>query len=159
LADPRLAEAGQAPPEDRLRALALYILEERERRRWHFPRAVFDEVPWEMLLLLYASRSGPLSAVSIANGIFAAPDVVDRWIDYLEREGLVERRPGKAALRLTDSGLSSLELYLRDRLQRAGPADEGSIGGARGLYGLRLALLLLATAILSGTMGWALASG
>lgn len=100
------------------------------------------------LLLLYASKSGPPSTASIAKGILAAPEVVDRWLDYLERQGLVETHPAKAALRLTDSGLSSLELNLRDRLQRAGRGSAPGKGDAGGLAGLRLALLLLATAIL-----------
>jgi hypothetical protein len=145
-------------PQDRLQALARYILEERERRRWHFPKAVFDEIPWEMLLLLYASQSGSLSRASVANGILAAPAVVDRWVEYLEREGLVmtdPRRPRE--LRLTAAGLSSLELYLRDRLQR-GLAANARPGPRAGLRGWRLAFLLLATAILSAMLGGAIAA-
>jgi hypothetical protein len=161
LPDPSLAGAGQAPTEERLQGLARYILEERARRRWHFPRVVFDEIPWEMLLLLYASESRSLSKAALVNGILVAPEVVDRWIDYLELEGLITRLHdpgGSAGLQLTSAGLASLELYLSDRLQRAEDVSSGRRRGeGAGLPGWAVALLLLGTAILSGAMSWSLA--
>lgn len=156
MADPR--PAGQAPAENRLQDLARYILEERERRRWHFPRAVFDEIPWEILLLLYASESRSLSRDALVNGILVAPAVVDRWIDYLEREALLHRirESGEsAAFQLAPAGLASLELYLRDRLQRAEAGDAArKPGDGAGLPGWCVALLLLAAALLSAAMTW-----
>ena len=161
--DPRLAGAGQAPSENRLCGLARYILEERERRRWHFPRAVFDEIPWEMLLLLFASEPEALPKAAMVNALLVAPEVIDRWIDYLEREGLlrkVRELDGAAVLQLTPHGLSSLELYLLDRLERAEAiGSQIKTGGGTGLPGWAVALLMLATAILSGATTWSLAAG
>jgi hypothetical protein len=161
LPDPRLAGARQAPSEDRLQELARYILEERERRQWHFPRAVFDEIPWEILLLLYASDSGSLSKAALVDAMLAAPELVDRWTDYLEREGLLERLrdlQGAPALKLTPGGLSSLELYLFDRLIRSGALElaRTEAGEAR-LPGWAVGLLMLGTALVSGAMAWSLA--
>lgn len=156
MADPH--PAGQA--EDRLQGLARYILEERERRRWHFPRVIFDEIPWEMLLLLYTSESRALPRSALVNGILVAPAVVDRWIDYLVRESLlgeVQDPRGSLVLQLTPRGLASLELYLRDRLQRAEAGNpERKRGDRAWLPGWSVALLLLGTAILSGVVAWLL---
>jgi hypothetical protein len=159
LADP--SPAGQAPGEDRLRELARFILEERERRRWHFPRAVFDEIPWEMLLLLYGSEVGSLSTKALVNGILVAPAVVDRWSDYLEREGLVlrlQKFDGPPEFQLTPLGLASLELYLSDRLDRAESSNpQGRRAPGSGFPAWNVALLLLGTAILSALLTWTLA--
>ncbi len=141
--------------------MARYILEERDRRRWHFPRAVFDEIPWEILLLLYVSDSRSLSKSALVNGILVSPESVDRWIDYLEREALLRRSQdpdGSAALELTPVGLASLELYLLDRLQRS---EANTIAGPRkgaSLPAWVIVLLLLGTAILSIAITWFLAA-
>lgn len=161
MADQRLAGARQVPIEYRLRTLARYILEERERRQWHFPRAVFDETPWEMLLLLYASESGSLSEPALVNAMRVAPELVDRWTDYLELEGLLTRLrdlEGARALKLTPQGMSALELYLLDRLVRA-DAVEAAMREAEKRAGLpdwAVGLLVLGAAVLSGAMTWSL---
>ena len=161
MADQRLAGARQAPIERRLRTLARNILEERERRQWHFPRAVFDEIPWEMLLLLYASESGSLSEQALVKAVRVGPELVDRWTDYLEREGLLTRLrdlEGAPALNLTPKGLSALELYLFDRSVRA-DAIEAAIREAKKRAGLpdwAVALLVLGAAVLSGATTWSL---
>ena len=106
------------------------------------------------------SESRSLSKAALVNGVLVAPEVVDRWIDYLEREGLLTRLHdpgGSAGLQLTFAGLASLELYLSDRLQRAGEFESGRGRERAGLPGWAVALLMLGTAILSGTMGWSLA--
>lgn len=158
--DPNLAGAGQAPTEDRLRGLARYILEERERRQWHFPRAVFDEIPWETLLLLYASEPAPLSKTELVKAMAVAPEVVDRWADYLERQALLERLPdiqGAPALKLTAGGLSSLKLYLFDRLIRADSTELAKRKDWRTrLPNWAVGLLMLGTALVSGAVTWSL---
>lgn len=153
--DRQTAGAGDVSTEDRLQELARYILEERERRRWHFPRAVFDEIPWEMLLLLYASESKSLSKAALVNGILVSPKLVDRWTDYLEREGLLRRTrdaDGPPALKLTPEGLYSLELYLLDRLQRESNTFGNRPAAATGMPGWAVGLLMFGTAVLSGAM-------
>jgi hypothetical protein len=160
LLDPRPAGGRQTPTEDRLQALALYILEERERRQWHFPRAVFDEIPWETLLLLYASEPVPLSKAELVKAMSAAPDVVDRWADYLEREALLTKLAGiegAPALKLTRAGLRSLKLYLFDRLTRADATERGRReieGASLSIWGV--GLLMLGTAVLSVVTTWSL---
>lgn len=160
LPNPRLAGAWQAPAEDQLQALARYILEERERRQWHFPRAVFNEIPWEILLLLFASEPAPLSKSTLVDAMLVRPEVVDRWADYLEREGSLRRSrdlQGAPALKLTPEGWSSLELYLLDRLNRADAIDlaRNPADGAR-FPDWAVGLLIVAAAVLSGAVTWSL---
>lgn len=157
LPDPGPAGAGEAQAQHRLQGLARYILDERERRRWHFPRAVFDEIPWEILLLLYASESRSLSKTALVNGLLVSPDLVGRWIDYLEREVLLKRsqdHDGSPALELTPGGLASLELYLLDRLQRSGAGVMVGPHKPASLPAWGIALLVLVTAILSVAATW-----
>jgi hypothetical protein len=162
LPDPRPADGRQAPPDDRLKRLARYILEERERRQWHFPRAVFDEIPWETMLHLYASEPAPVSKAELVKAMLVAPELVDRWADYLEREGLLVKLQvlgGAVSLKLTREGLSSLEFYLLDRLVRADASEpvERSEGRPR-LPNWAAGLLMLGAAILSAAMTWSLAA-
>jgi hypothetical protein len=153
LPDPGPAGGRQAPADDRLKQLARHILEERERRQWHFPRALFDEIPWETLLFLYESQPAPLSKAELVEAMLVAPELVDRWADYLEREGLLIKLPapgGATDFRLAPRGLSSLELYLLDRLIRSGGADPRTAAQGRArLPNWGVGLLLLGTAALS----------
>jgi DNA-binding MarR family transcriptional regulator len=77
---------------NRLRELARHILDERDRRNWYFPRALFDEAPWQLLLALYVSDTRRLSSDALSNSVLESPATASRWIDYLETEGLVNRR-------------------------------------------------------------------
>ena len=107
-----------------LQDLARHILDERDRCKWYFPRLLFDEVPWQMLLVLYVSETSRLSSESLCGSILAPLTAGNRWIDYLAREDLVTQHVepsdrSRSIVELAPKGLSSLELYLTDRLQRA----------------------------------------
>lgn len=107
-----------------LQDLASHILDERDRRHWYFPAAMFDEAPWQMLLILYASDARRLSSESLSSTVLAPPSTGSRWIDYLETEGLVTRHAEPSdethsMVELAPKGLTLLELYLNDRFQRA----------------------------------------
>ena len=109
---------------ERLRDLARHILDEADRRHSYFPRFVFDDMPWRMLLILYVSETSRLSSESLRHGVLAPPSTGNRWIDYLASEGLVTRhvQPSdetRSMVELTPKGIGLLELYLGDRLQRA----------------------------------------
>ena len=107
----------------RLQDLARHILDERDRRQWYFPRILFDEMPWQMLLLLYVSETSRLSSESLCRSVLAQPSAGNRWIDYLASEDLVTRHvepsdESRSMVELAPKGLDMLELYLSDRLQR-----------------------------------------
>lgn len=107
----------------RLRGLARHILDERDRRQWYFPRALFNEIPWQMLLVLYASETNRLSSESLCRSVLARPVTGNRWIDYLASEELVTRRvepsdKSRSVVELAPKSIELLELYLSDRLQR-----------------------------------------
>jgi DNA-binding MarR family transcriptional regulator len=107
----------------RLRDLARHILDERERRQWYFPRALFDEIPWEMLLVLYGTETSRLSSDSLCHSVLAQPTTGNRWIDYLASADLVTRHVepsdrSRSIVELAPKGLELLERYLSDRLER-----------------------------------------
>ena len=107
----------------RLQDLARHILDERDRRQWYFPRIFFDEMPWQILLILYVSETGRLSSDSLWRSLLAQPSTGNRWIDYLESEELVTRHvepsdKSRSMVELAPKGIGLLDLYLSDRLQR-----------------------------------------
>lgn len=108
---------------DRFQGLARKILEEQGRRREYFPKDLFDDVPWRMLLILYVSGTARLSSESLWRSSLARPAEGNRWIDYFANEGLVTRHVepsdrARSMVELTPKGVGMLDLYLRDRLQR-----------------------------------------
>lgn len=108
---------------NRLRSLAHYILNERERRYWFLPRGMFDETPWQMLLLLYVSETQKLPLATLADSLMITPECASRWINYLDLESLVTRYDdpsarSKTVVELAPKGQRSLEMYLADRLAR-----------------------------------------
>lgn len=94
------------------------ILASRRRREGLFGRTIFGEPAWEMLLLLYLGpsesrrtlgRLGELAGISKSTAL--------RWIDYLDRMGLVRREPHPTDKRavfieLSEKGREALDLYL-----------------------------------------------
>lgn len=107
----------------RLRGLARHILDERDRRQWYFPRVLFDEMPWQMLLALYVSETKRLSSECLCRSVLARPTTGNRWIDYLESEDLVTRHvepsdKSRSMVELAPKSIELLELYLSDRLER-----------------------------------------
>lgn len=101
--------------------LARQILDERERRQWFFPQEAFGEPAWEILLLLYSSEEKEQSLQALCNGILTPLSTANRWITYLENEGLitkVEFGGGNPRIRLTAKACRALDRYFVERLQR-----------------------------------------
>ena len=83
---------------------------------------MFGEPAWEILLLLYVSQgSARFTASRLAQVAGYSKATAIRWMDYLEKERLIQRRPHPTDQRsifveLTDKGTASLEMYLTDTL-------------------------------------------
>jgi DNA-binding MarR family transcriptional regulator len=147
----------------RLRDLARHVLDERDRRQWYFPRVLFDEIPWQMLLVLYVSETTRLSSDSLCHSVLAQPTTGNRWIDYLASADLVTRHVepsdhSRSIVELTPKGLELLELYLSDRLEREVPTrqPDGSVHSKRS-PGF-VAVWVLAIAALSAAITYLLTS-
>lgn len=104
---------------DALLKLAQAIIEARRVRTHDLPPAIFGEPAWDMLLTLFAdarSRQGEtVSNLGLSSGTPATTAL--RWIDYLEREAFVIRRPSPTDKRvvlieLTDKARNALGVYL-----------------------------------------------
>lgn len=96
------------------------IIAARKRRLQLFPRSMFSEPAWDILLALYIQPknegSTPIRLLELPR---TPPRTLVRWIDYLENEKLVTRtsakqNPSLERLNLTDRALRGLEIYLRD---------------------------------------------
>ncbi len=147
----------------RLQHLARHILDERERRQWYFPRVLFDELPWQMLLLLYLSETSRLSSEALCNGVLARPATGNRWIDYLASEGLVTQHfdpsdNSRSMVELAPKGLDLLQLYLSDRLQRGELQTEPKARVTHFARSARVAILVLVAAVLSAIATYVLTS-
>lgn len=95
---------------------ALQMLALRRRRENVFPRAMFGEPAWEILLLLYAL--GARQTIGrLAELACASKSTTIRWIDYLEGQQLVTRQPHPTDKRaiyaeLTDKAREAIRVYL-----------------------------------------------
>ena len=104
---------------EKLRTLAQNILRARRLRKRHLPKAMFGEPAWEMLLVLYvANRSERRLTISRLTQESLAPATTSlRWLDFLERRKLVQRRDNPLDKRavfieLTSLGRTAIEGYL-----------------------------------------------
>jgi len=111
------APTQKIPPADLL-GRARAILAARRQREALFGKTIFGEPAWEMLLLLYLGASesrrtlgrlGKLAGISKSTAL--------RWIDYLDRQGLVRREPHPTDKRavfveLTRKGREEIGVYL-----------------------------------------------
>lgn len=97
-----------------LRARALFA--ERTRRAEFFNRSIFGEPAWDMLLALYTLDGQRMTVGRLVNVIGAPQTTALRWLDYLEKERFVARRPDPDDLRvscieLQDHGRELLDRY------------------------------------------------
>ena len=102
-----------------LQTLAQSVFVHRKRRHRFFPRAMFGEPAWDMLLSLFITDvSGARQTVGRLTDVTETPPTSAlRWIQYLEKERLVEREPHPTDRRilfieLTDKGRRSVEAWL-----------------------------------------------
>ena len=98
------------------RARQIYV--NRSRRSLVFKSAMFGEAAWDMLLALYVTdQSGARHTVSGLVSLAGVPPTTAlRWLDFLEKEQLVGRRPkpsdGRVSLiELTDKARDLLDTY------------------------------------------------
>jgi DNA-binding MarR family transcriptional regulator len=117
------APAASPPPDidrERLVDRARVIFAERKRRGEFFPRRLFNEPAWDMLLALYVTDSsgGRQTIGKLVSWIGAPQTTALRWIDYLESRQMLSRQQHVRDRRitfvdLTDKGKQMLENYLR----------------------------------------------
>ena len=102
-----------------LGALAAVAYEARRACDRYLPAALFAEPAWDMLLELYSAdvegREVPTTSLCIAST--AASTTALRYIEMLERTGLIERRPSPrdnrvTLIRLSPQGRTSMAAYL-----------------------------------------------
>src|SRR5690348_18368313 len=73
---------------------ARFIFRARANRTRHFKQSMFGEPAWDMLLSLYATEeSMRMSIGQLCSYSGSPPTTALRWLDYLEREEFVLRRP------------------------------------------------------------------
>lgn len=114
------ADPQEQDQDDPLRARARQIYRDRRRRFVHFGVEMFGEPAWDMLLILYLEEGGQRQSQRRLAEVSGAPkSTAMRWIDYLDREGLVrvESHPTdkrRNFVALSDKGRQRLELFLSE---------------------------------------------
>jgi DNA-binding MarR family transcriptional regulator len=124
-------ESKLAPEREQLLRKAREIFSGRRNRRKHFNRAMFDEPAWDIVLALYIAefREARLTISRIADWIEVPTSTAVRWIDYLEKQRLIERQPHPndkriSFLRLLDRGRAAMDTYLSELIATPqGPLD------------------------------------
>jgi DNA-binding MarR family transcriptional regulator len=93
----------------------------RAQRSRFFSSAMFGEAAWDMLLALYVTEmSGARHTVSgLTNLSGVPPTTALRWLDFLEQEQLVARRPNPLDGRvffveITDKAREALDTYFSE---------------------------------------------
>jgi DNA-binding MarR family transcriptional regulator len=120
LRDPQPAAHGPtAISSEELILRARIVMNSRRLRYRYFKRAMFGEPAWEILLNLYITEGteGRQSIGRLADLVKTPLSTTARWIDYLERERLVEREPHPTDrrviyIRLLAKARELLEAYL-----------------------------------------------
>ena len=83
----------------------------RKRRAQHFPKGIFGEPAWDMLLVLYVSDTlAPETIRDLREQAGLTHSTALRWLDYLESQQLITRRS-----HLTDKRSAYVELTERAR--------------------------------------------
>jgi DNA-binding MarR family transcriptional regulator len=102
-------------------ARASEALAERKRRANYFAKVLFSEPGWDMLLELYVGRAaGRRHTVGSLIEVVGNPSTTSiRWINYLEKEKLIEREPHPKDrrvlfIRLTDKARLRLDEYFTE---------------------------------------------
>ncbi len=111
------ASTQQSSPVELL-ARARAILAARRHRESAFGTAIFGEPAWEILLVLYLGASGSRRTIGgLAELARISKSTALRWIDSLDRRGLVRRVPHPTDKRavfieLTQDARKAMDLYL-----------------------------------------------
>jgi DNA-binding MarR family transcriptional regulator len=95
------------------------MLRRRQVRSLYFPRSMFSEPAWDILLALYVAECAglPTTVSNLAVRVQVPTTSSLRWLGYLEAQGLIGRTAHptdrRASLvQLTDKGRADLETYL-----------------------------------------------
>ncbi|WP_152569478.1 MULTISPECIES: MarR family transcriptional regulator [Sphingomonas] len=93
-------------------------MQRRQARKEHFAKAIIGEPAWDLLLILYVADGigEAITVTEAADRARLASTSAKRWIEYLEKERLVHRRPHerdgrRIALSLSTKGRRSLDSY------------------------------------------------
>ena len=95
----------------------------RAARAAHFPKEIFGEVAWDIMIILYVERSNkPLSLTAISMSIQVPMSTLLRWITYLEVQLLVTTVPvvkdeRVRLLQITDMGRNVMDGCMTELLQ------------------------------------------
>lgn len=115
-AEPAIAASS---PQQALATQAAALLRQRQLRKKFLPADLFREPGWDMLIAIYiADRNGhPMNVKSLVAMVDAPATTSQRWIDHLDRLGLVSRATDtldrrRIEVSLTHAGQSALEAYL-----------------------------------------------
>jgi DNA-binding MarR family transcriptional regulator len=103
-------------PRGKLIARAEAVFSERNRRTQHLSRAMFGEPAWDLLLCLYIMDGRRVTFGKLVNMIGEPMTTAVRWLDYLEKEHLIARRPDPSdrrmvCIELLDRGRDILDSY------------------------------------------------
>jgi DNA-binding MarR family transcriptional regulator len=84
------------------------IIRARQARTGLFRPELFSDPAWDMLLVLFVAsvREQIVTATELAEATATPISTAIRWIDVLERDGLLERNSDPASARRDDVGLS-----------------------------------------------------
>lgn len=119
--DASRAAEGTASPEQRelLREHARQIRFSRDLRQKSFDRNIFGEPAWDVLLALYTIDGDQrrLNIRELAKLTGLALTTALRWLDYLEEQGLIDRKPNPFDQRmvyveLSNNGRDAMDRYL-----------------------------------------------
>jgi DNA-binding MarR family transcriptional regulator len=98
--------------------IARMMFEGRNARARLFPRSMFNEPAWDMLLALYLAKEAP-AATDLAKWTNTPLTTATRWIVYLEVHRLISRGPCAAdrrvqRIRLTDQARTKIKTLLSE---------------------------------------------
>lgn len=112
-------QTGVAAQREILRGYAGQIRRSRKMRHKSFDRNLFGEPAWDILLTLYTIDGDRrrLSTRDLSKQADLALTTALRWLDYLEAQGLITRKPNPFDRRvvyveLSDKGRAAIDHYL-----------------------------------------------
>jgi DNA-binding MarR family transcriptional regulator len=115
--DSRLADAVEEPE---LVEIAKELILLQTLRSRLVPAAMFSDIAWEVLLLLYSgSPIGDQELSAVAKRAQAPVSTTARWVEYLIHEGFLERSSRCSEpprIRLTDKARRLFRIYLAEMI-------------------------------------------
>jgi hypothetical protein len=113
------AEETQESGAGSLYAKAVGLLKQQELRLAYFPRDLFHEPAWNMLIALFVAHHDkhPMNVKALTAFAGAPPTTSLRWVDHLHERGLIDRVTDsmdrrRVEVSLSDAGLSAMTKYL-----------------------------------------------